>query len=159
MQAYIKKKVEKQRKRSIDAQSASHKLQELQRSREPAQMAEEKAENSETMDEELEEMLAGGQRRNVETVEEAEPVDLLPIVDSVFGQVGRLCLIQKTVLFVPVCPASSSLVDWMSCGRTKSKPDAYGQIKSPAVLNFMFSCLLTSLIQICQEVTQKNFSF
>uniref|UniRef100_A0A8C7YBL9 Calcium binding protein 2b n=1 Tax=Oryzias sinensis TaxID=183150 RepID=A0A8C7YBL9_9TELE len=86
VQAYIKKKVERQRKRSIDAQTASRPLQELQKSREPPQMAEEKAEEREFVDEELEEMLAGGQRRNMEKVEEAEPVDLLPIVDSVFGQ-------------------------------------------------------------------------
>lgn len=64
-------------------------------------MAEEKAEESEIVDEELEEMLAGGQRRNMEKVEEAEPVDLLPIVDSVFGQVGLLCLTKK--MFVPSC--------------------------------------------------------
>lgn len=42
------------------------------------------------LEETLEEMMQGPQRRDREE-EEAEPVDLLPIVDSVFGQVGAIC--------------------------------------------------------------------
>lgn len=88
VQAAIKKKMKK--KKSIDqgdGQSAAHAPQ---KSRPPALRAVTAAveEDSEALEEKLEEMMEGRQRRNVEAELEEEPVDLLPIVDSVFGQVG-----------------------------------------------------------------------
>lgn len=106
VQAAIKKNVERQRKRSIefgkagDIQFPTPQPQSRRKSIQLAQMAtDEVAEDSEALEkleekleeqleEQLEVMLEGPQRRNVEKEKEAEPVDLLPIVDSMFGQVG-----------------------------------------------------------------------
>ncbi|KAM6999794.1 calcium-binding protein 2 isoform 1-T1 [Tautogolabrus adspersus] len=91
VQAAIKKKVEKQKRRSIDQGTADVQITSpfpphLQR---PAMMAAEAeaegAEESEELERTLEEMMEGPPRRENDK-EEAEPVDLLPIVDSVFGQ-------------------------------------------------------------------------
>lgn len=58
------------------------------RHQKPRQLLE-AAEDSEELDEKLVEMMEGPQRgEKGKEMEEAEPVDLLPIVDSVFGQVG-----------------------------------------------------------------------
>ncbi|KAM6924105.1 calcium-binding protein 2 isoform 1-T1 [Xenentodon cancila] len=100
VQAAIKKKVERQRKRSIeqgrlasDIQNLSPQPQNSQKSKQLPQTATaeaaetpEAAEDSEALKEKLEEMLEGPQRRNMEQEKEADPADLLPIVDSVFGQ-------------------------------------------------------------------------
>lgn len=50
-------------------------------------------EDAEALEEKLEELMEGPQRkeREREKEKEVEPVDLLPIVDSVFGQVGVIC--------------------------------------------------------------------
>ena len=106
VQAAIKKNMEKQRRRSSvqgggagDAQSATPQPQVRQKSRQLPQRvaaeAAEAAEDSETLEEKLEEMMEGPQKRDRQKEKDAEPVDLLPIVDSVFGQVGleiRVCL-------------------------------------------------------------------
>ncbi|XP_017283740.1 calcium-binding protein 2-like [Kryptolebias marmoratus] len=93
VQAAIKKKMEKKKKRSLeqggvagDAQSAAGPPppQRGQRAR-PAP----RAEDSAALEEKLEEMMEGRQRRGAEAeaaAEEEEPVDLLPMVHSVFGQ-------------------------------------------------------------------------
>ncbi|XP_034546567.1 calcium-binding protein 2 [Notolabrus celidotus] len=93
VQAAIKKKVEKQKKRSNDQGGGAADVQitsplppHLQR---PVVAAvsevEEVEEECEELDRTLEEMMEGPPRREREN-EEGEPVDLLPIVDSVFGQ-------------------------------------------------------------------------
>lgn len=90
MQAAIKKKVEKQRKRTNDPAVGSGDIQmappQLHRHHRPGQTPQ-VAEDQRTLEETLEEMMQGPQRREREA-EKGEPVDLLPIVDSVFGQVG-----------------------------------------------------------------------
>uniref|UniRef100_A0AAX7UN52 EF-hand domain-containing protein n=1 Tax=Astatotilapia calliptera TaxID=8154 RepID=A0AAX7UN52_ASTCA len=87
VQAAIKKKVEKQKKRTNDqgggggdAQAAARN----QKSKLPPMTAAEAGEDSEALEEQLEELMEGPRRREKE--KEEEPVDLLPIVDSVFGQ-------------------------------------------------------------------------
>ncbi|XP_035810680.2 calcium-binding protein 2 isoform X1 [Amphiprion ocellaris] len=92
VQAAIKKKVEKQKKRTNeqgDGQPAAPQPPRHQKARQVAQMiAAEADEDSEVLDEQLEEMMEGPQRREKEKEKEGEEenVDLLPIVDSVFGQ-------------------------------------------------------------------------
>ncbi|XP_056237983.1 calcium-binding protein 2-like [Seriola aureovittata] len=94
VQAAIKRKMEKQRRRtneqggggggSGDAQTASTQppLRHQRSSQIPQTMTAAAAEDREM----LEEMMEGPQRREREKEKEGEPVDLLPIVDSVFGQ-------------------------------------------------------------------------
>ncbi|XP_070769432.1 calcium-binding protein 2 isoform X1 [Enoplosus armatus] len=89
VQAAIKKKLEKQKKRTSDQGGGAGDIQtaasQPPRHQTP-KMAAAAAEDRETLLEEtLEEMMEGPQRRDREK-EEVEPVDLLPIVDSVFGQ-------------------------------------------------------------------------
>ncbi|XP_068443958.1 calcium-binding protein 2 isoform X1 [Clinocottus analis] len=93
VQAAIKKKLEKQKRRNSeqtggagDAQTVKPQPARYQKSRQFPQMAAAAAEVKETLEEELAEMMAGPQRGEMEKEEEGEPVDLLPIVDSVFGQ-------------------------------------------------------------------------
>ncbi|KAK2849098.1 hypothetical protein Q5P01_008932 [Channa striata] len=88
VQAAIKKKVEKQKKKTNeqgggagDIQTATTQPARLQKS---AQMT--TAEDRASLDERLDEMLEGPHRREKEKENEEEPVDLLPIVDSVYGQ-------------------------------------------------------------------------
>lgn len=96
MQAAIKKKVEKQKKKTneqgggaADIQTATSQSARHQKSAQiPRVMTEE---DRESLDEKLEELMEGPHRREKEKEEEEEPVDLLPIVDSVFGQVGPIC--------------------------------------------------------------------
>ncbi|XP_077388277.1 calcium-binding protein 2 isoform X1 [Festucalex cinctus] len=93
VQAAIKKKVEKQRKRTseqgggitAEIQVAAPQLGHNHRS---VHLAKTASENGRTLEERLEDMMEGAQRKDGvrEEVEELEPVDLLPIVDSVFGQ-------------------------------------------------------------------------
>lgn len=109
VQASIKKKMEKQKRRSSTAGAAGD-IQTAppprhQKTSFPTAAA---AEDSETQDEELDELMEGPQGRGGEREEEGEPVDLLPIVDSVFGQVGaiacRQCVCDSSVhLFVSMC--------------------------------------------------------
>ncbi|XP_033993967.1 calcium-binding protein 2-like [Trematomus bernacchii] len=87
VQASIKKKMEKQKRRSSAAGAAGD-IQTAppprhQKTSFPTAAA---AEDSETQDEELDELMEGPQGRGREREEEGEPVDLLPIVESVFGQ-------------------------------------------------------------------------
>ncbi|XP_070692660.1 calcium-binding protein 2-like [Pempheris klunzingeri] len=95
VQAAIKKKLEKQKKRTTehgggvgDVQTATPQPPRHQKSGQTtltaAAAAEDRESLEDTLDETLEEMMEGPQRR--EEREEVEPVDLLPIVDSVFGQ-------------------------------------------------------------------------
>ncbi|KAM9741689.1 calcium-binding protein 2 isoform 1-T1 [Menidia menidia] len=92
VQAAIKKKMEKQRMRNNEqgAGVGDPQPQVRQRSRQfpqrAAAEAAEAAEDSETLEDTLEEMMEGPQRRDGEKEKDAEPADLLPIVDSVFGQ-------------------------------------------------------------------------
>lgn len=72
-------------------------------------MAAEAGEDSEALEEQLEELMEGPRRREKEKEKEEEPVDLLPIVDSVFGQVG-VCV--KLICFI-LC---SGRVCVRSCG-------------------------------------------
>lgn len=95
MQAAIKKKVEKQKKRTNDQgggvgdiQSAARNQKSKQLSPMTAAEAAEAAEDSETLEEQLEELMEGPRRREKEKDKDTESVDLMPIVDSVFGQVG-----------------------------------------------------------------------
>ncbi|KAF3693918.1 Calcium-binding protein 1 [Channa argus] len=90
VQAAIKKKVEKQKKKTNDQgvgagdiQTATTQPARHQKSAQIPQMT--TAEDRASLDERLEEMLEGPHRREKEK-EEGEPVDLLPIVDSVYGQ-------------------------------------------------------------------------
>ncbi|XP_061582278.1 calcium-binding protein 2 isoform X1 [Cololabis saira] len=100
VQAAIKKKVERERRRSIeqgrlaaDIQNMTPQPQNRQRSKQLPQTgtaeaaeAPEAAEDREALEEKLEEMMEGSQRTHMEQEKEANPADLLPIVDSVFGQ-------------------------------------------------------------------------
>ncbi|KAM3612286.1 uncharacterized protein V6R79_006280 [Siganus canaliculatus] len=92
VQAAIKKKVEKQKKRGSDQGCAAGDIQTS--TAQPRQQkstvtmavaAAAAAEDRASLEEALEEMMEGPRRQEREK-EEAEPVDLLPIVDSVFGQ-------------------------------------------------------------------------
>ncbi|XP_019739854.1 calcium-binding protein 2 isoform X1 [Hippocampus comes] len=93
VQASIKKKVEKQRKRTdeqgggitADIQVSTAQLEHHHKG---VHLLKTASENGRTLEERLEQMMEGGQRKVTvrEQVEELEPVDLLPIVDSVFGQ-------------------------------------------------------------------------
>ncbi|XP_073343524.1 calcium-binding protein 2-like [Pagrus major] len=91
VQAAIKKKVEKQKKRTsgqgeaLGLPSATPQPPRQQRSGPALQATAEVSEDRESLEETLQEMMEGPQRRERE-MEEVEPVDLLPIVDSVFGQ-------------------------------------------------------------------------
>uniref|UniRef100_A0A8D3BAZ7 Calcium binding protein 2b n=1 Tax=Scophthalmus maximus TaxID=52904 RepID=A0A8D3BAZ7_SCOMX len=90
VQAAIKRKVEKQRKRTNglgggggDVHAPTpHPASHHRSSQYPQTMTTAATKDGEM----LEEMMEGRQRREKEKEEEAEPVDLLPIVDSVFGQ-------------------------------------------------------------------------
>ncbi|KAM8732616.1 calcium-binding protein 2 isoform 1-T1 [Acanthopagrus schlegelii] len=91
VQAAIKKKMEKQKKRasgqgdSLGIPSATPQPPRHQRPGPALQATAAVPEDTESLEETLEEMMDGPQRRERE-MEEVEPVDLLPIVDSVFGQ-------------------------------------------------------------------------
>lgn len=93
VQAAIKKKMEKQKKRAsgqgdgLGIPSATPQPPRHQRPGPALQATAAVPEDTESLEETLEEMMDGPQRRERE-MEEVEPVDLLPIVDSVFGQVG-----------------------------------------------------------------------
>lgn len=96
VQASIKRKMERQKRRSIEqgmliaeGLGATHVPPQRQRSRQPPQTtAAEAAEDSEALEEQLEEMLEGRRRTSEEKEAEEDSADLLPIVNSVFGQVG-----------------------------------------------------------------------
>ncbi|XP_037118198.1 calcium-binding protein 2 isoform X1 [Syngnathus acus] len=85
VQAAIKKKVEKQRKRTGEQGGVI--TADIQVST-PCHLPKTLSENGQTLEERLEQMMEGPQRKDSsrEEVEQSEPVDLLPIVDSVFGQ-------------------------------------------------------------------------
>lgn len=99
VRAAIKKKVEKQRRRTgepplgaADIQVAPHQPHRQHKAGQnsqslPPPLSATAAEDQRSLEETLEEMMQGPQRGEKEP-ERAEPVDLLPIVDSVFGQVG-----------------------------------------------------------------------
>lgn len=95
MQAAIKKKVEKQRKRISergvldgDIQTVPAHAPQHQKTAQALQEVETAAEmDRKFLEETLEEMMQGPQMKQRDQ-EEGEPVNLLPIVDSVFGQVG-----------------------------------------------------------------------
>lgn len=96
VQAAIKKKVEKQKKRTNeqgagpgDIQTATPQSARHQKAAQAPQTM--TREDRESLEKRLEEMMEGPQRREKEKEKEVEPVDLLPIVDSVFGQVGHIC--------------------------------------------------------------------
>lgn len=116
VRAAIKKKVEKQRRRtgepalgSADIQVApyqphrQHKAGPNSKPPPPsppsAPSAASDTEDQKSLEETLEEMMQGPQRREKEAAG-AEPVDLLPIVDSVFGQVGAAA---RRAVCVHVC--------------------------------------------------------
>ncbi|XP_026213887.1 calcium-binding protein 2 isoform X1 [Anabas testudineus] len=91
VQAAIKKKVEKQKKKTNDQgggagdiQAATPQPARHQKGVQSPQTT--TMEDRESLEEKLEEMMEGPQRREKEKEEEDEPVDLLPIVDSVYGQ-------------------------------------------------------------------------
>ncbi|XP_043982317.1 calcium-binding protein 2 isoform X2 [Gambusia affinis] len=98
IQASIKRKMERQKRRSIEqgmlmaeGLGATHMPPQRQRFRQPPQTtAAEAAEDSEALEEQLEEqleeMLEGRRRTSEEKEEEEDSADLLPIVNSVFGQ-------------------------------------------------------------------------
>lgn len=95
MQAAIKKKA-KQKRRSgdqggvaADVQITSPLPPHLQTPAVAASSETEGVEECEELDRELEEMMEAQPRREKDK-EEAEPADLLPIVDSVFGQVRAI---------------------------------------------------------------------
>lgn len=96
MQAAIKKKFDKQKKRNSlqgDAQTAAPQPARHQKPGQTAPAtaaAAAAAEDREELEDTLEEMMEGPQRREKER-EEVDHVDLLPIVDSVFGQVRAAC--------------------------------------------------------------------
>lgn len=103
MQAAIKRKLEKQKKRTNehgggagDVQTAAPQPPRHQKPGQSPQATAAAAEDREALEEALEEMMEGPQRREREQ-EEVEPVDLLPIVDSVFGQVGAICCVHACV--------------------------------------------------------------
>ncbi|KAM8848102.1 calcium-binding protein 2-like [Synchiropus picturatus] len=90
VQAAIKKKVEKQKKRSNDQGGGAGDVQLVRAQSPPRQRSRQKVQQPTAVDqreleEKLEQMMEGPHRREKET-EKEEPVDLLPIVDSVFGQ-------------------------------------------------------------------------
>lgn len=97
VQAAIKKKVEKQKKRSSEPGAAAgdahaHAPQPGRHPRAAHLPQTMTAEDRESLEERLQEMMEGPHRRDKEGEgEEEEPVDLMPIVDSVFGQVGPGC--------------------------------------------------------------------
>ncbi|XP_069550692.1 calcium-binding protein 2-like [Brachyistius frenatus] len=94
VQAAIKKKVEKQKRRgngqdrgAVDTPTATPQPLCHQKSRQlPQMMPAEASEDSEALDDTLDEMMEGPQKGERDGEKEGEPVDLLPIVDSVFGQ-------------------------------------------------------------------------
>jgi len=97
VQAAIKKKLEKQKKRSSGQAGGVGVIQSAQppRHHKPAQFPQMTAafEDRESLEEELEDMMEGPQRgereeEEEEEGEEGEPADLLPIMNSMFGQVG-----------------------------------------------------------------------
>lgn len=124
MQAAIKRKVERQRRRTNelgegagDIQVATPQPHCRQRpAQAPQQATLSAAEDRRLVEETLEEMMQRPQRRERES-EEAEPVDLLPIVDSVFGQVGvfmSICVsVCVCVLRVIEC-LTGSLIETLS---------------------------------------------
>lgn len=101
VRAAIKKKVEKQRRRTgepllgpADIQVAPHQPHRQHKAGQNSQLllqvapsATAAAEDQRSLEEALEEMMQGPHRGEKEA-ERSESVDLLPIVDSVFGQVG-----------------------------------------------------------------------
>ncbi|XP_034038043.1 calcium-binding protein 2-like [Thalassophryne amazonica] len=91
VQAAIKKKVEKQRKRHSehggDPADTHAGVPQPARQKGTSRVSQLAAtEDQEMLEERLEKMMEGTQRMKKEQAEEAEPVDLLPIVASVFGQ-------------------------------------------------------------------------
>ncbi|CAM9141629.1 unnamed protein product, partial [Lampetra planeri] len=91
VQAAIKKKVEKRRKQSdeqrggaADIQTSTPQPPRLHRAAHIGLRTTTAAEDR--LEETLEEMMEGPQRRDRESEKGEGPVDLLPIVDSVFGQ-------------------------------------------------------------------------
>ncbi|XP_029021219.1 calcium-binding protein 2 isoform X1 [Betta splendens] len=88
VQAAIKKKVKKQKKRSNEpGAAAADAAAPFQHRAAPLHQATtEEEEDGESLEERLQEMMEGPHRRDREQEEEEEPVDLMPIVDSVFGQ-------------------------------------------------------------------------
>ncbi|KAM4732119.1 calcium-binding protein 2-like isoform 2-T2 [Anableps anableps] len=94
VQAAIKRKMERQKRRSIEqgmliaeGQGATLMPPQRQKSRQlPQTMTAEAAEDSKALEEQLEEMLEGPRRSSEEKEVEEDPTDLLPIVNSVFGQ-------------------------------------------------------------------------
>lgn len=109
--------MEKQKKRTSehivgfgDVQIATPQPHRHQKASKIPQVVPVEAEDRQLLEETLEEMMQGPQRRKREK-EEAEPADLLPIVDSVFGQVGAICICVCVCVCVPVCAASSSPAD------------------------------------------------
>ncbi|XP_034398694.1 calcium-binding protein 2 isoform X1 [Cyclopterus lumpus] len=92
VQAAIKKKLEKQKQRSNGQAGGVGVIQTAQPPRHhksgqfPQMTAATASEDRETLEEELAEMMEGPPRGKGEKEEEGEPVDLLPMVDSVFGQ-------------------------------------------------------------------------
>lgn len=97
VQAAIKKKVEKQRKRISEQEVADEDIQTVpthithhQRVSQDLQVETAAERDRIFLEETLEEMMQGPQRKQ-RGQEEAEPVNLLPIVDSVFGQVRGVC--------------------------------------------------------------------
>ncbi|KAM6953063.1 calcium-binding protein 2 isoform 1-T1 [Lycodopsis pacificus] len=93
VQAAIKRKLEKQKQRSNgqgggdgDAQTATPQPPLHRKSNQFPRMMAAAAEDSDSLEEEPDEMMERPQRGEREKEEEGEPVDLLPIVDSVFGQ-------------------------------------------------------------------------
>ncbi|XP_077465409.1 calcium-binding protein 2 isoform X1 [Stigmatopora argus] len=100
VRASIKKKVEKRRKRANEqgggggtAADIQVSVPQLERQRRGARVPNTDSDNGQTLEERLEEMMEGtGRKENIPEeeeeaeTEEAEPVDLLPIVDSMFGQ-------------------------------------------------------------------------
>lgn len=105
------------------------------RHQKPRQLLE-AAEDSEELDEKLVEMMEGPQRGEKEKdleKEEAEPVDLLPIVDSVFGQVGmcepsvcpcirNVCVLLHQVLWLIECLTEGLIVTLSLQFKYKARP-------------------------------------
>lgn len=108
VQAAIKKKMEKQKKRAsgqgegLGIPSATPQPPRHQRPGPALQASAAVPEDRESLEETLEEMMDGPQRRERE-MEEVEPVDLLPIVDSVFGQVGGKCCCVRVCVCDLMC--------------------------------------------------------
>ncbi|XP_034739061.1 calcium-binding protein 2 isoform X3 [Etheostoma cragini] len=93
VQAAIKKKMEKQKKRTNEqrgsvgeVKTATPQPPRRQKFGQFPQATAAAAEDRKTLEEELEEMMEGPQGVERQEEEDGEPVDLLPIVDSVFGQ-------------------------------------------------------------------------